>query len=150
MICTGELGNMVKLDAARIANAELVKKGPLVIVVASGTTGIGEYTIRALASEHGTAGPGLRVYIVGRNPSAGERTIAACRQLCPKGEFIFVKAADLSLLKDVDKCCAEIVQLEKKAAGDAAKIDLLVLTQGMVLFGGRKGMAPSRDFVQIL
>ena len=124
----------------RSANVALTKH-PLVAVFIGGTSGIGEYTLRSLASNHGSTGAGLRVYIVGRNTVAAEKIIADCRRLAPSGEFYFLQAADLSLIKDVDECCRELVDLERQKAGSAAaRIDLLVMSQGILLFGGRKGI----------
>ena len=129
---------MAKVDILSAANAALVKR-PLVAVFVGGTSGIGEYTLRALASTHGTIGAGLRVYIIGRNANAAEQIIADCRQLAPSGEFRFMQVTDLSLLKEVDKCCIDLIDMESKETSDAPRIDLLVMSQGILLFGARKG-----------
>ena len=125
------LNIMVKLDIVRSSISDLVKSQPLVAVFVGGTSGIGEFTVQALAATHGNKGKGLRVYIVGRNASAAEKTIAECRVICPNGQFIFVKAQDLSLLNDVDRVCEEIMQLERNEKSDsgAASIDILVMSQ---------------------
>ncbi|KAL8785860.1 MAG: hypothetical protein Q9195_008455 [Heterodermia aff. obscurata] len=121
---------MVQNDLVRASISNLVKSRPLVAVFVGGTSGIGEFTIQVLASAHGRDGKGLRVYIVGRNAAAAEKTIAECRTTCPGGEFIFVKANDLSLLGDVDRVCAEIIELEekKKTNGEEPRIDILVMS----------------------
>ena len=133
---------MVHLDIVRTTNATLAKSQPLVAVFVGGTSGIGEYTLRALASAHGTTGKRLRVYLVGRNAASAVRILADCRKECPAGEFLFIQARDLRLLRDVDKACAEIIRLEKEEEGNGghARIDMLFMSQGLVLFGGRVGM----------
>lgn len=133
---------MVRLAAAREANAELVRRQAIVAVFVGGTAGIGEFGARGLARTHGDHGKGLRVYIVGRNSQAAERIIADCRQLCPNGQFIFISAKDLALLKDVDRVCEEVIARERDEAarkGQVAKIDFLVMTQGLLNLS-RKGI----------
>jgi NAD(P)-dependent dehydrogenase (short-subunit alcohol dehydrogenase family) len=137
---------MVQLEVVQAANAALVKARPLVAVFIGGTAGIGEYAVRALATAHGSQGRGLRAYIVGRNESAAEKIIAECRQMCPPGHFRFVQATNLSLLKDVDRTCAEIIRLEEEAAkiqDGPARVDLLVMTQGVLSLSGRAGTSPT-------
>lgn len=136
---------MVALPVVRASNTTLVQSHPLVAVFVGGTSGIGEYTIRALAATHGDQGKGLRIYIVGRNAAAAEQTIAYCRSVCSRGQFLFVKADDLSLLKDVDRVCAEIIRLEEKESAlnrGKPRLDILVMSQAYfpLLFQPRKGM----------
>ena len=132
---------MVQMDVVRASNSSLVKSHPLVAVFVGGTSGIGEYTIKALAATHAKQGQGLRLYIVGRNADAAEKTISDCTRVCPEGDFRFVKAGDLALLKDVDSVCAEIVRMEEGSAkGGAARVDLLLLTQAYFSFDSRIGM----------
>lgn len=132
---------MVALEIVQSCNAKLVQSQPLVAVIVGGTAGIGECTVRAIAATHANHGKGLRLYIVGRNKDAADKTISSCRDVCPTGQFRFVRAEDLSLLEDVDRCCAEIIQAEKQASetGEEAKVDLLVETQGYLTFEARKG-----------
>ena len=133
---------MVKIDLVRSCNSTLVKSHPLVAVFVGGTSGIGEYTIRALAATHASQGKGLRVYIVGRNAAAAEKTISDCLKKCPTGQFQFVQAKDLALLKDVDRVCAEITRLENEnenANGETPRVDLLVMSQATFL-QPRKGI----------
>lgn len=136
---------MVALPVVRASNTTLVQSHPLVAVFVGGTSGIGECTIRTLAATHGDQGKGLRIYIVGRNAAAAEQTIAYCRSVCSRGQFLFVKADDLSLLKDVDRVCSEILRLEEKEAalsGGKPRLDILVMSQAYfpLLFQPRKGM----------
>ncbi|MCJ1398810.1 hypothetical protein MMC11_002011 [Xylographa trunciseda] len=122
---------MVQLDIVRSCNSTLIKSQPLVAVFVGGTSGIGENAIRALAAAHSDQGRGLRLYIVGRNADAAKNIIADCVRVCSVGQFRFVKAEDLSLLKDVDHVCSEITRIEEEenTNGGSAKVDLLVMSQ---------------------
>lgn len=129
---------MVKLNLVRASNKALVKKQPITAVFVGGTSGIGEYAVRALALTHGASGRGLRVYIVGRNETAATTIIADCRRVCPAGDFHFVRAADLSSLREVDRVCKAITDAEEASVtGNPACVDLLVMTQAYFAFGGR-------------
>lgn len=129
---------MVQLDVVRACNNALVKKQSVTAVFVGGTSGIGEFALRALASTHGTSGQGLRVYLVGRHEAAAKSIIADCKKACPAGEFQFVPATDLACLRDVDRVCKEIINAEEaSAAGKSACIDLLVLSQAFFAFGGK-------------
>lgn len=131
---------MVHLDVVRSSNASLVKNQPLVAVFVGGTSGIGEYAVRALAATHANHGEGLRLYIVGRNEDAATKIISDCLKLCQSGQFRFVRADDLSLLRDVDRVCAEIIKAEQEEnEGGTLRVDLLVMTQGYLAFESRKG-----------
>lgn len=123
---------MVRLNDVKAANSALARKQPLVAVFVGGTAGIGEYTVRAL-TQHAANGPGLRLYLVGRKLSAAEALITECRAKFPAGEYHFVKAHDLALLKDVDRVSAEIVRLERERT-DNPRIDVLVMSQGWLGF----------------
>lgn len=90
---------MVSLDFTRAINASFVKNRLLRVAFVGGISGIGECTIRALVAHHGTDGPGSKVYIVGRNSNAAQSIIADCKNMASSGEFRFIKATDLSLLK---------------------------------------------------
>ena len=122
----------------RVANRALVSNQPLVAVFIGGTSGIGEYTACAL-------GKGLRLYIVGRNERSAKRIIRECQRVCSGGHFQFVAVQDLTLLKEVDRVCADIIKTEKTNAaakligGESARIDMLFMTQGKVDFTGRTG-----------
>ena len=134
---------MVKLDVVKSCNTALVKAQPLVAVFVGSTSGIGEYSVRALAARHADQGRGLRLYIVGRNAEAAKKSITDCSNLCPNGRFRFVKAEDLALLRDVDRVCAEIVRLEEGESprGRPPRVDLLVMTQAIFNFQPRKGVS---------
>ena len=136
---------MVNLDLVRASNNTLARSQPLVAVFPGGTSGIGEYTARALAAAYGNSKDAqhLRLYITGRNQSAAEQILADCQATCPTGQFHFVKARDLSLLADVDRVSDDIMAMEEQEAkktGTVARIDFLVMTQAYLDFGPRRGM----------
>ena len=136
---------MVQIDVVRSGISTLVQTQPLVAVFIGGTSGIGEYAIHALAATHSNQGKGLRVHIVGRNAKAAEKTISDCLRVCPRGQFRFLQAKDLALLKDVDRVCAEITRVEEdeNANGGPARVDLLVMTQAYLTFESRRGISSS-------
>lgn len=134
---------MAPLPQVKAFNTSLVKSRPLVAVFTAGVGGIGNYALLELVKTHGQSGAGLRAYIVGRKDADAAKLIAECRRLCPKGDFFYVKAEDLTLLSCVDRCCDDILRLEREAAGEKAKIDILVMTQGQVDFQGRLGTSYS-------
>ncbi|MCJ1284588.1 hypothetical protein MMC26_003921 [Xylographa opegraphella] len=135
---------MVQIDRVRSCNSTLVKTQPLVAVFVGGTSGIGENTIRALAAAHSDQGKGLRLYIVGRNAEAAKKIIAECVHVCPRGQFRFVQAGDLALLKDVDHVCSDITRMEEEenAKGGHGRVDLLVMSHHYfpLLFQPRTGI----------
>lgn len=125
------------LEAVRIANAALLAKRSLVAVFPGGTSGIGEFTVRALA-RHAAKGQGARIYLVGRNQKAAD-TIAADYASQKNVQFRFVKADDLSLLKDVDRCCEEITRLEtEESKEETPHIDLLAMSHADLYLGGKR------------
>lgn len=125
------------LEAVRTANAALLSKRFLVAVFPGSTSGIGEFTVRALA-RHAAKGQGARIYLVGRNQKAAD-AIAADYAASTNVQIRFVKADDLSLLKDVDRCCEEIKQLEaQESTEQPPHIDLLVMSHADLYFGGKR------------
>jgi hypothetical protein len=131
---------MVKLDVVRSSNTSLVERQPIVAVFFGGTGYIGSLTIRALASAHAKSptSKGLRAYIVGRNAKAGEKFLAECKAICPKGEFVFIQAEDMALMGEVDRLCGEVSRAEERHGADA-RIDYLMISQGGAIFKPRKG-----------
>ncbi|EXJ89665.1 hypothetical protein A1O3_02732 [Capronia epimyces CBS 606.96] len=126
---------MGKLDAVHTSNAALVQRQPLVAVFFGGTGGIGHVTLRALATaEVNNGGKGLRAYIVGRKAEAAKDFIAECRGIYPGGQFKFVQAKDLSLIREVDQVCADIRRMEEEEEGQDARIDYLMMGQGGSIF----------------
>jgi hypothetical protein len=142
---------MVQLSIVRACNDTLVKNHHITAVFIGGTSGIGEYSLRALASTVGTSGRGLRAYIVGRNQKAADTIISDCSEICPTGDFRFVKAKDLSLIQDVDRVCQKIRSFEElNAGGGKACIDLLVLSQGLIMSFSLLYYSRMRCIVQLL
>ncbi|KAK5735786.1 hypothetical protein LTR17_007959 [Elasticomyces elasticus] len=92
----------------------------LVAVFVGATSGIGEYTLRALAKY--AVRP--RIYFVGRSQEAATRIVAACREVNPEAELLFLKS-DVSLIRNVDEVCREI-------AGKEKTINLISLSQGVM------------------
>lgn len=111
---------MVLYTTVQSSNSQISTSLPpdLVAVFAGGTSGIGEYTLKAFA-EHAMS---PHVYFIGRSQEAGDRIARECKGICPKGEFVFLKA-DLILMKEVDRVCEEIRSREKS-------VNFLFLTQG--------------------
>lgn len=125
---------MVALSLVQSTNAALFTSQPLVAVVVGGTSNIGAHTVRTLAATHGKEGKGLRLYIIGRNTEAAEEIISHCQEVCPTGQFRFVQANDLALLKDVDIVCAKLIKSEEeetRTSGGIPKIDILIQTQAI-------------------
>lgn len=123
---------MVQLNLVSSSNTSLVKSKPLVAVFIGATSGIGKNTFKALATTHGEEGKGLRAYIIGRNAKAAEAIISECQKVCPHGDFRFLRANDLALIKDVDIVCADVIkseEIEAKATGGNPKIDILIQSQ---------------------
>ncbi|RAK83482.1 hypothetical protein BO79DRAFT_260146 [Aspergillus costaricaensis CBS 115574] len=139
---------MVELDDVRATNTALVQRQPLVAVFFGGTSGIGHYTLRALATAEANGGKGFRAYIVGRNIKAAEEIIAECRGICPKAQIRFLQTEDISLIQNVDRVCEEIVQMEEKEQQDP-RIDYLMLSQGGPIYQPRKGAFEIIDYICI-
>jgi NAD(P)-dependent dehydrogenase (short-subunit alcohol dehydrogenase family) len=121
---------MPNLNIIRSAIAELPNGPPLVVALTGGTTGIGSYVAKALASTFADQGSKLRVYIVGRNTVRAEAVIAEGQRLSPGSEWRFIKASDLALIGDVDQACADIIRQETEAPfhGGPTRLDLLYMS----------------------
>ena len=121
---------MPKLDIIRSAVAELPNGPPLVAALPGGTTGIGSYIAKALATTFASKGSRLRVYIVGRNRTRAEAVIAESQRISPGSEWRFVQATDLALLSEVDRACVEIIRQETEAPfhGGPTRLDLLYMS----------------------
>lgn len=116
---------MVQLQHVVASNELIAAAFPegLVAVFVGGTSGIGEYTLKAFAKYV----PKPRVYLVGRSQESADRIIAECEQLSPEGRFEFIKA-DIGLLKGVDEVCRHIRAKEPA-------INILFESQGSTGFG---------------
>lgn len=128
---------MVQLDVVRACGEALVNNQSVTAVFVGGTSGIGEYSLRALAALHGLSGHGLRVYLVGRNLTAADTIIADCKRACPVGIFNFIRTSDLASLREVDRVCKEIISAEEARVANLASIDLLVMSQAYFAFGSK-------------
>ena len=132
---------MVAIENVRSTNARFFQGRPLVAVLIGATSGIGEYAVRTLAETYSTQKSSLRLYIVGRSNAAADKIGSECSRICPNAAFTFIKADDLASLTEVDRVSIEILKLEQEQhKNDMPRIDLLVMTQGRVVFGPRQGI----------
>ncbi|KAI1751530.1 putative short-chain dehydrogenases/reductase [Xylaria castorea] len=115
---------MVALSDIIASNERIPSALPpgLVAVFVGGTSGVGEYTLKAFARY--ARAP--KVIIVGRSQEAAGRILNECRQLNPDGHFEFIRA-DVSLLKNVDDICRQIKQ-------KVSVINILFESQGSMAF----------------
>lgn len=115
---------MVALSDVEASNKRIASAFPdgLVAVFVGGTSGVGEYTLKALAASCSKT----RAYIVGRSQQAADRIISECKQVCPDGTFEFFQT-DVSLVKNVDEACRQI-------RSKVSAINILFLSQGSMDF----------------
>ena len=90
-----------------------------------GTSGIAESTAKQFARYAKRP----KIYIVGRNREAGIRVIDELTKIQSDGEYWFIQK-DLSLLKNVDEVCEEIMSEE-------SKLNILFMTPGTMSMSGR-------------
>lgn len=114
---------MVSLPIVHDSNAKIATSLPagMVAVFVGATSGIGEYTLKAFAQQTTTP----TIYLVGRSDTAAKRIVAECKGINPGGKYIFIKS-DVSLLKNVDEVCEQILAKEDS-------INLLFQTQGTMV-----------------
>ncbi|KAI1372718.1 putative short-chain dehydrogenases/reductase [Hypoxylon crocopeplum] len=114
---------MVTLSTVQASNSSIATSLPdgIVGVFVGATSGIGEHALKAFVQQ--VKNP--KIYFVGRSQEAADRIIPECKQLNPSGQYIFIKA-DVSLLKNVDDVCQQILAKEES-------INLLFQTQGTML-----------------
>ncbi|KAI0133847.1 putative short-chain dehydrogenases/reductase [Xylariales sp. AK1849] len=100
---------MTELAEVIASNKRIASVFPhdLVAVFVGGTSGVGEYTVKAFAKY----APKPRAYIIGRSQEAADRIVGECKQLNPGGTFEFIQA-DVSLLRTVDDVCRQIKSKE--------------------------------------
>lgn len=111
-----------------------------IAVFVGGTSGIGQYTIRALVA----TGITVKIYLVGRK-SSEERTRAFIQELNainPKAEIIWTEG-DITLLAETKRICQVINSVE-------TRIDILFMTAGYAPFGGRVETSEGLEIVQSL
>jgi NADP-dependent 3-hydroxy acid dehydrogenase YdfG len=113
---------MVAFSEILASNAQIPSSLPkqLVAVFAGATSGIGEVTLKTFVKY--AIEP--RVYLFARNQASAERVIAECRQINPRGTYIFVRA-DLSLVKETDRACEQVIRNEKL-------VNLVVVSAGEI------------------
>jgi NAD(P)-dependent dehydrogenase (short-subunit alcohol dehydrogenase family) len=121
---------MVALTAVEAFNSQL--SDPMtypaepIVVITGGTSGIGEETAKNFAEW--TVRP--RIYILGRSQQSADRIIGECKLINPDAKLKFIQA-DLALLKNVDRVCTEISQLE-------SRVNVLFLSAGELDIKNRK------------
>ncbi|KAI0440583.1 putative short-chain dehydrogenases/reductase [Xylaria telfairii] len=115
---------MVNLTDVIASNERISSALPpgLVAVFVGGTSGVGEYTLKAFA----WYARAPKVLIVGRSQEAADRILDECRSVNPEGHFEFIRA-DVSLLKNVDEVCRQIKQ-------KVTTINILFESQGSMAF----------------
>jgi short-subunit dehydrogenase len=115
---------MVSLSDVVASNKRITTSFPdgLVAVFIGGTSGVGEYTVKAFARYV----PKPRVYIIGRSKEAADRIIDECQGMNSEGCYEFIQA-DISLLRNIDDVCRHIKSKE-------STINLLFQSQGSMGF----------------
>ncbi|KAJ4357138.1 uncharacterized protein N0V89_001713 [Didymosphaeria variabile] len=115
---------MVTLNEAIASNKRIASSFPdgLVAVFIGGTSGVGEYTVKAFAKY--VSKP--RAYVVGRSKEAADRIIHECQRMNSEGRFEFI-AVDVSLLQNIDDVCRQIRSKE-------SAINILFQSQGSMGF----------------
>ncbi|KAK7188560.1 hypothetical protein DPSP01_005523 [Paraphaeosphaeria sporulosa] len=112
---------MVDLTTIHASNASLPTH--LTAVFVGGTSGIGLYTLLALARRCKVP----NIYFIGRSQQAADRILADLHTLNPNGTYTFIPS-DVSLIKNVDAVCAQIAAKE-------SHINILCLSQGTMSVG---------------
>jgi NAD(P)-dependent dehydrogenase (short-subunit alcohol dehydrogenase family) len=115
------------MKEVRLSNDDF-KNGPagLTALFVGATAGIGASTVKQFAL-HANA---PTVYIVGRSQAKAAPLLDELKSLNPQATFTFIEA-EVSLLKEVDRVCDEILAKEQK-------LDLLWLSQGLLSFSGQQ------------
>ncbi|KAF7585892.1 hypothetical protein BBP40_009930 [Aspergillus hancockii] len=116
---------MVSLKTVQASNASLRAIPNLTALFVGGTSGMGQSTLRQLAQHADSP----TAYIIGRNQSRAKPFLTELQQLNPNGRFNFIEA-DVSLIRNVDQACQEVVQQEKH-------LNFLFMTPGGISLGGR-------------
>jgi hypothetical protein len=112
---------MVAFNIIQTSNTHLPSH--LTAVFVGGTSGIGEYTLKAFAKH--CANP--RAYFIGRSQTRADRISRELKTINPNGTYTFI-SADASLLANIDKICADLVAAEPH-------INLLFITSGTLQTG---------------
>jgi NADP-dependent 3-hydroxy acid dehydrogenase YdfG len=119
---------MVNIKNIRVSNAAFKSsKSSVVAVFVGATSGIGLATAKQLAG----AAVDPTLYILGRSKAAAAPLLDDLTRINPRAKINFIET-EISLIKNVDKVCDEIISKEKK-------VDLLFMSPGGVTFGNRVG-----------
>lgn len=116
------------------------ENAPRVSVFVGGTSGIGNFTLKALVA----TGASVKIYLVGRK-SSEERMRVFIQELHAinlKAEVIWTEG-EISLLAEVKRVC-EIIKSKE------SRVDLLFLTAGYCPFGARRETAEGLEVAQSL
>lgn len=115
---------MTELSRISAFNSKIASAFPsgLTAVFVGGTSGVGEYTLKALSKYV----PRSRFYIIGRSKESADRIIRECIEQNHECCFEFINA-DISQLKNVDNVSRQIMAKENS-------INLLFQTQGTMAF----------------
>jgi NADP-dependent 3-hydroxy acid dehydrogenase YdfG len=100
---------------------------PIMFFAVGATSGIGAATARELVSS--STYP--KLFIIGQNKTRGVALVQELQALNPRAELHFIQS-DLSLIRNVDSVCAQIIEKE-------SKINLLFITMGVLNMSGRDG-----------
>ncbi|KAH8664546.1 hypothetical protein BX600DRAFT_437087 [Xylariales sp. PMI_506] len=136
---------MVNVKQVREANEELKPlRAGLTAVVVGGTNGIGRGFVTALAAQ--TEKP--KIYVVGRTSTSLDGLVAELKGLNAAGTYIPIVSGDLTLLANVDKASAQIVEREQAEPSEGgARVDLLYMSQGFLTLAGRNESPEGLDRV---
>ncbi|KAL4886726.1 hypothetical protein BJY04DRAFT_204873 [Aspergillus karnatakaensis] len=126
---------MVSLKTVRASNAALRAIPNLTALFVGGTSGIGQSTLRQLAKHADSP----TAYIVGRSQTRASPFLSELREISPKGQFHFIEA-DVSLARNVDQACREILSREKH-------LNFLFMTPGGISLGGRNETKEGIDYL---
>ncbi|KAJ4258951.1 hypothetical protein NW762_008039 [Fusarium torreyae] len=115
-------------------------KSRFVAVFVGGTSGIGNATIKALA----TTGAEARIHVIGREASKDRMTafIQELHSINSRAEVIWT-GAEISLLSEVKRVCEGIMRQE-------SRVDLLFMSAGYAPFGSRHETAEGFEVTQSL
>ena len=129
---------MVPYNEVQSSNASLSKRHPsLTAVFAGATSGIGLATLKAFAKHT----PRPNAIIIGRNQSKFDHELKNLQQINPNGDYTFLQS-EISLVKNIDTVCE---QVRSQLSSTKKPIDLLFLSQGYLLLGGRQNNAEGLD-----
>ncbi|KIY64312.1 NAD(P)-binding protein [Cylindrobasidium torrendii FP15055 ss-10] len=130
---------MPTLATVSASNAAYNPPYTAVAVFVGGTHGVGEATVKALASH---TGGNVHIYIVGRNKAAAEKILTTLPRGSPElqREFVF---CDALVMANIASSCA--VLSEKLSSAGLDRINHLVLSHGWIKLSGRKETVDGLD-----